>query len=132
MRRRPSLGQRRRRRLPHTMRRSMRQVRLTTPVLKLVAETVGGERLPELSDQESEVAHGGGLDTGLQRRVQWNVHINRVAVFVFRLTKTNATVAHMLPPKPGGILTSARRKSDQVDCETRLRSEGMACVELFN
>jgi hypothetical protein len=79
VRRRPRLCQLGSRRLSNTVGRTVRQISLSAPILKLVAETVGGERLPELSDQESEVAQeaasmltcnagcsGMSISTGLQ------------------------------------------------------------------
>jgi hypothetical protein len=111
---------------------AMGQIGLPTPILELVAEPIGRERLAELCNEERQVAYLGGLNARLQSRVQRNIHVDRNAVFVLRLAESNATVSDMTPTKPGRVLAPPGREPNQVNCKTRLGAQRVPGVELAN
>jgi hypothetical protein len=121
MRRCPGLGEGRRCGFSDAVGRTMRQVRLTAPILELVSEPIRRKWPSELGKQKGHVGAGPrGSDASRQRGMQRNIDIDRIAVFVFCLTKANSTVAYMLATKARRILASARCITQQVQRETRL------------
>jgi len=62
---------------------AMRQIGLPTPILELVSEPVCRERLAKLGEQERHVGANLRRRNVLgERRMQWNIDVDRIAVLV--------------------------------------------------
>lgn len=106
---------------------------MAAPILELVPEPVGGERFAELGQQKGHVAANVRRRDALRERgVQWNVDINRIPMFVFCLPKANTAIPDMLATKARPIFTPAGCVAQQIERETRLRSERVPLVELLD
>ena len=64
--------------------------------------------------------------------MQRNIDVNRIAMFVLRLTKADSTVTNVLAAKTRSIFAPARSKAQQVESEPGLRSERVPFVILSN
>ena len=102
------LGEGRRRCFANAVRRAMRKIRLATPVLELVSEAVSRERLAKLGKQERQLrANLRSSDARRQFRMQRNIDVDWIAVFVLCLPEANPIVANVLTTKTWGIFAPA-------------------------
>jgi len=74
----------------------VRQVGLPAPVLECVSEAVGRVRFSILGDQKRQVLRWRRCDGIRQVTVQRDIHVDRIAVLVFRLAVTNSAVLDVL------------------------------------
>ncbi|WP_235983355.1 hypothetical protein [Bradyrhizobium australiense] len=73
---------------------------MATPVLELVPEAVGREGLAKLGEQEGQLHIDlGSSDTLRQFRMQRNIDVDGIAVFVLYLSEADSIVANVLAAK---------------------------------
>jgi len=133
VRRRSGFSQGRRGSFANTVGRAMRKIRLATPVLELVPEAVGREGFAKLREQEGQLHFDlGSSDTVRQFRMQRNIDVDRIAVFVLCLSEADSVVPNVLAAEAGSIFAPARCVTQQVQGESRLRTNRMSPVKLFN
>jgi signal transduction histidine kinase len=127
------LGEGRRSGFANAVGRTMRKIRLAAPILELVPEPVSIEGLAELSEQEGHLRiNFRSGDARCQLRMQRNIDVDRIAMFVLCLPKANPTVAYVLTAKTRTVFAAACSVAQQVQCEPRLQTKWVSFVKLLN
>jgi hypothetical protein len=98
----------------------MWQTGLIAPLSKAIPKTRRTEWSTKLRDEERQMARGGGLNNGLEIRMERDIHLNRPAVFIFCLGITETAISNVRRTKAYCILSSAGRVEHECHSQPRL------------